>query len=210
MSDHRPLESIIQKPLRDMSPRLQLMRLRLLRYKLAVHYMPGPKMFIPDTLSRAHGAPTAEDKSEVFRVHSLATRLPATPQRIQELQSATQSDMALCKLREYVYRGWPDHKSSCSPDVKQYWSMKDTIHEDDGLLYLGERLIVPTTLHAEMLSKLHAGHLGIEKSKARARECLYWPNMTADIEQMVSKCATCATFRPQNQQEPMLPHEVPG
>ena len=211
MSDHRPLESIVQKSLRDLSPRLQLMRLRLLRYKLAVHYVPGSKMYIADTLSRAHGAQnTADEKPDEFRVHSLTTRLPATPQRIQDLQSATQGDVALCKLRDYVYKGWPVHKSACFPDVKQYWGMKDTIHEDDGLLYIGERLIVPTSLRADMLSKLHVGHLGMEKSKARARECLYWPNMSADIEDMVSKCSTCATFKPQNQPEPLLPHPVPG
>ena len=45
----------------------------------------------------------------------------------------------------------------------------------NGLLLRNERIIVPTTMRQEMRTKIHAGHLGIEKSKARAREVLFWP-----------------------------------
>ena len=211
MSDHKPLESIVLKPLRDASPRLQLMRLRLLRYKLTVRYVPGSKMYIADTLSRAHGASIAtEDTQEDFRVHSVTASLPATPQRIKEIQDATQSDETLIKLKDYAQNGWPTHKSACSPNVKPYWGLRDSIYEDDGLMFVGEKLIVPTSLRSDMLSKLHAGHMGMEKSKARARECLYWPHLSEDIEDIVGRCSTCAMFRKQNQQEPLMPHPVPG
>ena len=77
-------------------------------------------------------------------------------------------------------------------------------------MFVGEKLTVPSALRAEILIKLHLDrHLGMDKCKAKARECLYRPNMSADIEDTVNKCATCATFKRQNIKEPMIPHPVP-
>ena len=82
------------------------------------------------------------------------------------------------------------------------------IHCEDNMVFSGNRLIVPVAMRAEMLQKLHEGHLGMEKCKARAREVMYWPNMTRDIDNMVAKCTTCVMFRKQNQKQPMIPHEM--
>jgi hypothetical protein len=60
-----------------------------------------------------------------------------------------------------------------------------------------------------MLCKLHEGHLGMEKCRARAREIMYIPNMSKDIEEIVSRSDTCATFRKRNQKQLMIPHEIP-
>ena len=49
----------------------------------------------------------------------------------------------------------------------------------------------------------------MEKMKQKARQSVYWPQITQDIERMVRDCATCAAFRPRNMREPMIPHEVP-
>lgn len=39
-----------------------------------------------------------------------------------------------------------------------------------------------------MLEKLHIGHFGINKTKARARQIFYWPNTSADIDNFISHC----------------------
>ena len=36
-----------------------------------------------------------------------------------------------------------------------------------------------------------------------------WPGMSNDIQEMVSKCSTCSTYRNRNQKEPMIAHEIP-
>ena len=38
---------------------------------------------------------------------------------------------------------------------------------------------------------------------------IHWPGMNNDIVDIVSNCTICATFRNQNQKEPMIPHETP-
>ena len=61
-----------------------------------------------------------------------------------------------------------------------------------------------------MLQKIYETHLGMEKCKSRAREIMYWPGMSCDIEEIVSRCKVCAKYQPNNQREPMIPHEVPN
>ncbi|KAJ8353117.1 hypothetical protein SKAU_G00206840 [Synaphobranchus kaupii] len=52
-TDHKPLISIVKKPLLCAPKRLQSMLMQLQNYNLEVTYKPGPEMYISDTLSRA-------------------------------------------------------------------------------------------------------------------------------------------------------------
>ena len=60
-----------------------------------------------------------------------------------------------------------------------------------------------------MLEKVHESHLGIEKSRSRARDIMFWPKMSQDIENLISKCVVCQESRNRKQKEPLNPHEVP-
>lgn len=56
---------------------------------------------------------------------------------------------------------------------------------------------------------LNGAHRGMQRTKAHARNHLYWPGMTRDIEQMVEMCTTCQQYQPKNQKEPPLSHDIP-
>ena len=51
-TDHKPLESIVLKPVNSAPQRLQRMLLRLQKYNLVLKYKKGRDMFLADTLSR--------------------------------------------------------------------------------------------------------------------------------------------------------------
>ena len=51
-TDHRPLVRIIEKPLNDISTRIQKMRLRLQQYDIKFSYIPGKELVIAVALSR--------------------------------------------------------------------------------------------------------------------------------------------------------------
>ena len=49
----------------------------------------------------------------------------------------------------------------------------------------------------------------MERSKLRARELVFWPGMSKQIEDVVSNCTTCQQLRLSHPKEPMIPHEIP-
>ena len=60
-----------------------------------------------------------------------------------------------------------------------------------------------------MIGKAHEGHLGIAKTKARAREHMWWPGMARALEEAVIRCPICAQFRHQQQKEPLMTTQLP-
>ena len=54
-----------------------------------------------------------------------------------------------------------------------YRSTGTVLHEADGLVLRGDRLVVPSDLRQDMLKLIHESHQGMDKCKARARTVLY-------------------------------------
>ena len=78
-----------------------------------------------------------------------------------------------------------------------------------GLLFKGPKLIIPYSLCPEMLDKIHEGHLGMVKCKQRARDVLFWPGLSKEIEDKVAKCHVCSEHQRKQPKESLLPHEPP-
>jgi hypothetical protein len=74
---------------------------------------------------------------------------------------------------------------------------------DDGLVLLGQRLVVPQALRKEVLKRLHASHQGIERTLRRARQTVFWPGITSDIKATVENCEACQVIRPSQCKEPL-------
>ena len=170
-SDHRPLASILRKPIAKASPRLQRMMLQLQRCTLNARYMPGKVMYVVDTLSRAFirydpscGAP---DDMEVL-VQNLAENLPAIADKLEVFRRVIEDDPVMQCLRRFIQHEWPKHKSAVPPEIQSYRCIRDELHEADRLLLFGDRLIVATLLRSSMLQLIHEGHLGGDKCKSRA------------------------------------------
>ena len=123
-TDHRPLVSIISKPLDKAPARLQRILLKLQRYHINLQYKPGKELFTADTLSRAH-LPNAgdEDQDLVLCVHQAVMRLPVSDKKLTELRVETSSDRAMAKLTETIQIGWPKHRQSSPKDVREYWAV---------------------------------------------------------------------------------------
>ena len=51
-TDHGTLFGLLKKPLDEMSPRIQRLAMRLLRFQFTLLYIPGKNLQVPDTLSR--------------------------------------------------------------------------------------------------------------------------------------------------------------
>ena len=60
-----------------------------------------------------------------------------------------------------------------------------------GLITCGNRIIVPKEMRPEMLQYVHKGHQGKERCLLRARNTVFWPKMTYDVQQLIENCIIC-------------------
>ena len=206
-SDHKPLEAIFQKPLSSAPRRLQGMMLRIQGYDLHIVYKKGKEMTLADTLSRAYINRPSEQQ-DIETINSLDFIL-IRPERLEKLKEATAQDETLQILKAVIMNGWPEDKAKLPAEITPYFSFRDELSIQDGLIIRGDRVVIPWNMRAEIKKLLHSTHSGIDACLRRARECIFWPGMTSDISQIVRGCEICQKFQASNQPETLEPHELP-
>ena len=204
-TDHKPLDMIVTKPLYKTPKRLQSILLRLAQYDIKVTYKPGKELFIADTLSRAYLDEHYPDKHS--QVNAVG-HLKIGADKLQELREETKSDDTMSILKEVILQGWPVNKSKVPVQVAPYFTFRDELTVHDGLVFKGERVVVPVSLRQNFKERLHSSHLGSESMLRRARECIYWPGMSADIRNITDSCDACQTFGRAQQKESLRAHDA--
>lgn len=208
ITDHKPLVSIMKKDMHKInSVRLQRIKIRLMRYRLNVSYVPGKFLYIADCLSRNFDCNVVG--GEIDDLNELVHSLNISEKRQRQFCNETEKDDVLNELKNVILNGWPNRKDDLQEKIKFFWKFRNDLYCENGLIFFNERIIIPEILRNEMLDLLHNGHFGIEKTKSRARSLIYWPGIDDAIENKVTKCATCQKFRSSNIKEPLMPHEIP-
>ena len=93
---------------------------------------------------------------------------------------------------------------------KKNWDVRDELSTYNGIVFKGERVVIPHSLRPDMLRTLHRSHSGIVKTKQKARDRIYWPGMNRQIEEVTEKCDVCLKNRPKQQKEPLTIHPLPA
>ena len=133
---------------------------------------------IADALSRvsplqSRNCKTKDSNIDVIPVHHITQTAPVSKTRLQELRLGTQSDPTLSSLAKTIHEGWPQSKKDCPKQLLDFWSFRQEISEEDGLLYKNQRLIMPHSERLETLKVLHLGHYDVNKMQLRALETVY-------------------------------------
>ena len=217
-SDHKPLEAILRKSISVAPKRLQSMILELQRYRYDINivHKPGKDIPVTDCLSRNHSLHwNTSDNSLVepdkydIAIHHLIENIPISDPRLAEIRASTASDQTLQVLKHVVLSGWPSQRKECSEVILNHWNHRDELTYADGFLFKGDRIVIPKMLQHDMLLKIHEGHLGVEKCRARARMAIFWPGINKDIEKTVENCNICQKYRNANPKEPLISSAVP-
>ena len=111
-----------------------------------------------------------------------------------QLREHTSRDLVLQQLVEYVMKGWPKMQKDCIEQLRPYHTFKEEISTIDGLLFKGQRLIVPSALRSKVLQVLHRSHMGITKTLDRARSTFFWVGISKDIDNVIGNCEVCQKY----------------
>ena len=212
-TDHKPLVPLLlSKDLSQMPPRILRFRMRMMRFAPTVVHVPGKEQITADALSRAPvDGPDSQDATLVDNVEIFAAQtldlLPASQKKLLEIRDAQREDAILRQVVQYVQAGWPAYIPE-QPLLRPYWSNRERFTIVDGLLLYDERLVIPVNLRMDMLNKIHHGHLGMTKCRARAQQSVWWPGLSLAIQDLVGNCQTCKEQLP-DKREPLMASPLP-
>lgn len=196
-TDHRPPIAIAQKSVADMPPRLQRFFIRLFKYDYVLQFIPGKDLVLADMLSRTATLPGAADEAEDMEVHAIQVVSSLVSRRTkQRLQEETRADPYLSSVLEQLKAG-----ATIQGELKLFTS---ELSAADGVLLKGSKIVVPKSMRSEILGRIHEGHMGQNKCKARARRLVFWPGLGSDIENLVRTCQVCQKYAYSQPSEPLL------
>lgn len=211
-TDHSPLITIYKKPLTLAPARLQRMLIKLQQYSFNLKYKKGTELYIADTLSRSFSNNEVQDEPENeydAQLCFIVDNLPITERKLNDFKTKTMEDSVLVDLIEIIQKGFPENKTELPEHLHKFWAFREDLTTSDNLLFKGNKLFVPDSLRAEMLNRIHYAHLGKEKCKNLARDVLFWPGMSRDIDNLIEYCDTCTSLLKNNTKETLRPHDVP-
>lgn len=168
-------------------------------------------MHLADTLSRAYLPECAAEGSVETEIETInmLQYLPISEGILEKIQRETAMDETFQMLQQVIVQGWPEEKTQLKEEVRQLFSVREELSVQDGVSFRGERAIIPAKLRTEIMERIHVSHLGIESCLRRARDCVYWPGMSAAIRAYIGKCTVCRTVDVQQQKETMYAHDIP-
>ena len=163
-------------------------------------------MHIADTLSRPYLA-DGEDSCEQFSQINAVEHLPIGQSTLCLFRTTIAEDGHTQTLKQAILAGWPDNRADVNPDIVTLLSMRDELAVHDGVIFRGECVIVPQGMRKHTKKRLHLSHMGAVSMVRRARECVFWPGMAAEIKQLADDCEACQTLATAQQKETLMPIE---
>ncbi|CAB3986195.1 Transposon Ty3-G Gag-Pol poly [Paramuricea clavata] len=148
-------------------------------------------MELSDTLSRAYlhegGIPVEIEVESINVMHSLLV----DSARLDVIRASMETDERMQELKKVILKGWPDKRSDVPGQARQYFGVRDELTVQEGLIFRGERMLVPNDLRKQMIQRIHSTHIGADGCLGRARESIYWPGLTRDIKDHTAQCDVC-------------------
>ena len=114
--------------------------------------------------------------------------------KLQHLRKSTSQDKQLTRLKGYINTGFPCDKKNLPTDLHEFWLHKEMLSIESGLFTCRTRIIVPRKMRPVMLQYIHEGHQGKECCLLWAKNTVFWPKITYDIQQFIEKCMICQEY----------------
>lgn len=129
-----------------------------------------------DPLSRAYLTPVeaTEDQEDVMTVSytrspteieaeqvNMLQYLPVKDETLCQIQNLSQEDAILKTLACVIKQGWPESKLYLPLEVQDHFPFKEELTLQNGVIFKGDRVVIPFQMRAELKRKLHSSYLGI-------------------------------------------------
>ena len=80
--------------------------------------------------------------------------------------------------------GWPNNIKEIPLILQPYWTFREELTIEDGLILKGTRIVIPSKMRGNS-QPIHDSHLGLQKGKLRVNQTVYWPGLNDQLEKLV-------------------------
>ena len=119
---------------------------------------------LADCLSRL-GDQKDTIKLPKLHIYQITQQLLAKSDSLHQLSLSMQADDELALLKHTIMQGWPKPIKQVPPVLQPFWTFREELTVEDGLILKGTRIVIPTKQKEAILKLIHKGHLGLNKCK---------------------------------------------
>nr|CAD2199217.1 unnamed protein product [Meloidogyne enterolobii] len=214
-TDHKPLLAIFgnKKGIKiQTASRLQRWALIMTNYDFQIEFVSTEKMGMADSLSRLISK-NAENEDKIIALVSDSNKFDSgPPEELNEVENSvnyvlnilfeelpidsnqvkieTDNDIKLKTVIDYIRNNsWP--KKIEDSELKFWSTRRQNLQIINGCILFADKVVIPANLQKKFLDSLHSTHSGVVRMKNLAREYIYWPGISNDIEQIAANCDSC-------------------
>ena len=137
------LLEILSKSINQAAPRLQRILIRTFPYHFTVYYIPGLTNQLADCLSQLGGQKDTI-KLPKLQLYQITNQLCARCDSLNQLRLATQEDDKLVLAKHTIMQGWPSTIKEVPNVLEPYWTFREELMVEDGLVLEGQELLFQT------------------------------------------------------------------
>ena len=213
--DHQPLLSMYNSNSKDLPVRVAKHKSNLRGFDFFLTYEPGTTT--PADYGSRHPPPPREYSAEErasLGVEDVEEDAEIIVNQINAVTDAitfpilkhhTEKDPALQCLMHDIQVGRLRHQ----PATAAYKECFEELSTKDGVVLRGYRLVIPTSLKADVLAAAHEGHPAKDSMTRQLRQTVWWPGMTKDVKIYCTTCLGCAAAESRNPPPPMVERKTP-
>lgn len=164
-----------------------------------MQYVPGKQLVLADTLSQSPPKAQCDEAGPTEDVEVHAVQLLG-----YLVAAVTQKKLAAETARDSYLHIVIANLSASQPAQGELKPFSTELCVVSGILLKGTRVVVPKSMRREILQRIHAGHLGLQKCKERARRLVFWPGLNNNITVVIQSCSSCKKFSYKQPPEPLL------
>lgn len=188
VTDNKPLMYIFH-PSKSLSAitaaRLQRWAMSMMAYDYEVVHKLSHEIPVSDALSRCT---SSGSETVAFEVNAIQDCIMEPPTSKERIRATSKKDPLMRQLYNQIMHGWRTVKRG---PLMPYAKLRNDLVIEDGLIFKGNRLVIPPRLRKSIINELHKGHIGADSMKSLARHSVWWNNIDKDIEHHVKACDGC-------------------
>ena len=130
----------------------------------------------------------------------------ASKTKLDEIRETSEVDTTLHKVTEYITDGWPNSSMSLLLSLMPFYRERGELSVVEEIITKGSCIVIPRTMRAEVLEKLHESHQGLTRTQQRTKNAVWWPGLSHDL-QTSDSCTICKMRQQAQNHEPLQTFE---